>query len=976
MPKLVRLPRSPVLRAAIALTVSFLLTACGSSDDGEGAGGDQVNLTVGTRSGRIELPAGAASPAALTVITSVGEATPAADGSFEVTSLVDGPQLAMLLGATGKVLLMGFLGDGQTALSPRTTAEVLAYFAIGTFMVPDADARLRVAELLRSASELDPLAQAIAAALVDDPAGLEDDAAVAQAVVDAVHALLGTSGGRGVVVNPGNDMSGVRINLPGVNDLQLTNSYRRRSHVFIDRVSYVPADGGEPVPAPEALSDFQLPPVSGVGSLSATIVDLILNNQAYTPADSEVIALPLIPQTARKTTYRVSVVGAGRTEGDLNRMTVAQQEAAITTALEQVVFDMFLPFVINVLAPNHASTQQILDRLRLGGQRGSLILGFTQAAPNLTRKVRDGDLAGAFGDAYNTFITDGTLRDNVLGAIFEVAGTLNLLTGGSQCMVEAGAQVMRALQVVDAVLQTFDATVMGSQLALSNQGDIWTVDVTAARVRLNPAEATIKPNELKTFETVVLEATGTDQVFEYRYRTTGTVGQIRDAMHGPSNAFTTSSEFVVFEAGDENGTDTVMVEVYALAGPGGSEREKVGEATSTVEVNSGVVFINPGFQEVESGEETTLTGRVDPAPDASVYPLTFRWTVPGEHGVLDGPITGLPQVLEHAVAGGTQDVVTYKADSRPEQAGTETVRLEVLDVNGNVLGQDQAFVKVGAPPRYIAFSQGFSSIGIIMPDGTGRRTLISGGGENFGAKWSPDGTKIAWTRQNTGGGARIFVANADGSGVEQLTEGRADYAPGWSHNGTRLAFQRTVDIGSDRVLETAVVDLATHHVTVVSPTDDGFGMFGTFVWLPDDSGIVSVAGGDVPDGTGGKRFGYFLASVPAGGGPVSILSEVTANTAIALDPDGSRFIVSLNGSSDQAPGLFEIPIGGGGPSRIQTTREGVVPPNGIAFSPDGEQIVYSATPSPNNWDLFVMPSDGGEAVNITNSSSDELHPDW
>jgi Tol biopolymer transport system component len=45
------------------------------------------------------------------------------------------------------------------------------------------------------------------------------------------------------------------------------------------------------------------------------------------------------------------------------------------------------------------------------------------------------------------------------------------------------------------------------------------------------------------------------------------------------------------------------------------------------------------------------------------------------------------------------------------------------------------------------------------------------------------------------------------------------------------------------------------------------------------------------------------------------------------------------------------------------------------FSPDGKRVAFSSNRS-GNWDIFVMSTTGGKAVQITTESSHELHPSW
>jgi TolB protein len=58
----------------------------------------------------------------------------------------------------------------------------------------------------------------------------------------------------------------------------------------------------------------------------------------------------------------------------------------------------------------------------------------------------------------------------------------------------------------------------------------------------------------------------------------------------------------------------------------------------------------------------------------------------------------------------------------------------------------------------------------------------------LGGHWSPDGSKIVYSR-GTARGSEIFLMNADGTGVKRLTDGpgRNDL-PEWSPDGNKIAF--------------------------------------------------------------------------------------------------------------------------------------------------------------------------------------------
>jgi len=68
------------------------------------------------------------------------------------------------------------------------------------------------------------------------------------------------------------------------------------------------------------------------------------------------------------------------------------------------------------------------------------------------------------------------------------------------------------------------------------------------------------------------------------------------------------------------------------------------------------------------------------------------------------------------------------------------------------------------------------------------------------AGWSPDGKRIVFSSTRDGGQLHIFVMNADGSGVTQLTSGGfVDDDPVWSPDGKRIAFHSTRDGGDEDI---------------------------------------------------------------------------------------------------------------------------------------------------------------------------------
>lgn len=158
--------------------------------------------------------------------------------------------------------------------------------------------------------------------------------------------------------------------------------------------------------------------------------------------------------------------------------------------------------------------------------------------------------------------------------------------------------------------------------------------------------------------------------------------------------------------------------------------------------------------------------------------------------------------------------------------------------------------------------------------------------------WSPDGTHIAYTRQD-GDSSQIYVMNADGSAAVALTSGSAfNVRPAWSPDGSRIAFESVADRNAD------VYVMNADGSSLTRLTNDPAGDYDP-VWSPD--GDIAFASDRSPSGI------YLMR--PDGSG-VRLLEPDgdIANLNLGWSPDGRFLTFSSSRGSGFARAVYVLDI--------------------------------------------------------------------
>lgn len=213
--------------------------------------------------------------------------------------------------------------------------------------------------------------------------------------------------------------------------------------------------------------------------------------------------------------------------------------------------------------------------------------------------------------------------------------------------------------------------------------------------------------------------------------------------------------------------------------------------------------------------------------------------------------------------------------------------------------------------------------------------------DSANAAWSADGTMLAFS-STARGNADIYVINADGTGLRQITqEPVAAIDPTWSPDGRRIAFTRISDAGRD-IFVTDIGGGAPQRLT----TDPGVDQQAD--WSPDGTQIAFES-----DRSG--NYDIWLMA-PDGSGQRPLTSEPADESDAAWSPDSGRLAFSSGAPGAPQREIYTIERTTGSRTPLTNLNSRSVFP---AWSPDGRQIAFS-----REGDLYVTASSGMSPANV------------
>jgi Tol biopolymer transport system component len=189
----------------------------------------------------------------------------------------------------------------------------------------------------------------------------------------------------------------------------------------------------------------------------------------------------------------------------------------------------------------------------------------------------------------------------------------------------------------------------------------------------------------------------------------------------------------------------------------------------------------------------------------------------------------------------------------------------------------------------------------------------------------------------------ICLVRSDGTEVRRLTRRLPTTAPAWSPDGRKLAFTRNEDVGESTTFsddDLFVMDADGDGVRQLTSERDGRSA-GQPTWSPDGRRLAYIDAASVPSGQPSRPGVLFVMN--ADGSGVRRLGTGEFDVDPAWSPDGSEIAFSRCHNPDSARlcslDLFVVSPAGGVPRRL--TRTPFVFEAAATWSPDGSRIAFA-----------------------------------
>jgi Tol biopolymer transport system component len=265
---------------------------------------------------------------------------------------------------------------------------------------------------------------------------------------------------------------------------------------------------------------------------------------------------------------------------------------------------------------------------------------------------------------------------------------------------------------------------------------------------------------------------------------------------------------------------------------------------------------------------------------------------------------------------------------------------------------------------------GFKRAGIykVGLDGREPEPVLVDDFNNDAADWSPDGTQIAFSSDREGN-TDIYVMNADGSDIHKVIDtGMDDYFPDWSPDGEKIVFFAADWPSIRQDIFTVNADgsnlLNLNNTPQIVDEDPK--------WSPDGSKIIFQSDRDGnfeiyrmnPDGSQPQNLTQDAGRdyMPDWWMPETLAKSMTSTSRKIA------FVSTRDGNGE----IYVMDSDGGNPVRLTNhpTWDGFP-----GWSPDGRQMLLSSDRD-GDQEIYIVNRDGSNLIRLTDNEYADYMPSW
>ena len=270
-------------------------------------------------------------------------------------------------------------------------------------------------------------------------------------------------------------------------------------------------------------------------------------------------------------------------------------------------------------------------------------------------------------------------------------------------------------------------------------------------------------------------------------------------------------------------------------------------------------------------------------------------------------------------------------------------------------------------------ADGMSDIFVMRADGTAKSNITHDNDvrKDVTPAWSPDGSKVVFTRYNAGGGSSIMLVGANGSGLKNITPLATNDAtnvdPSWSPDGNHIVFASNRD-GNFDLYEMKLGDSQAYHLTKTSAPVQNLDPS----WSPTGKAIVFSRSDNRTATSAAQLFQVKVDTLETYRLTKPVYGR--GDRGPVYSPSGTQlaFYSDRNGNQD----LYLLTLATGYVQQLTASPQSDAEPS---FAPDGSALVFvsTRTGSTELWAVNLLSATAGnQAIQLTFDKQYKAHPGW